>query len=127
MPRASAGDLTLGQYLRTTWLPKRQRRVRETTAYRYSWMIDRYIMPSLGRLPLRSVRTDHIDDLYFELAATGGRNQTGLAPKRPETNASTQPYTSRPQPACVEAKSLASGGVTGTNKPIHCPFPDPVK
>jgi len=35
--------LTLGEYLTNTWLPERQRRVRATIAYRYEWMIERYI------------------------------------------------------------------------------------
>ena len=41
--------VTLGEYLTNTWLPERQRRVRATNAYRYGWMIERYIAPTVGR------------------------------------------------------------------------------
>lgn len=81
LPRATAEDPTIGEYLESTWLPKRERRVRPTTAYRYRWMIQRNIVHELGHYPLRSVRTDHLNDLYFKLGTTGGRNGTGLAPK----------------------------------------------
>lgn len=52
-----------------------------TTAYRYAWFIDRYIGPAVGEVPLRRLRADHLDDLYEQLATTGGRHGTGLAPK----------------------------------------------
>ncbi len=52
-----------------------------TTAYRYAWFVDRYIILAIGDIPLRRVRVDHLDALYAELEASGGRNGTGLAPK----------------------------------------------
>ena len=64
-----------------TWMPHKRRHVRATTAYRYAWFIDRYINPAIGDIPLRRLRVDHLDDLYEQLAATGGRTGTGLAPK----------------------------------------------
>jgi integrase len=73
--------VTLSDYYRTAWLPKRARCVRATTAYRYGWIIDHHINPSLGDFALRSLRTQHIDDLYTSLLASGGRNGDGLAPK----------------------------------------------
>jgi hypothetical protein len=73
--------VTLADYYRTAWLPKRARSVRATTAYRYGWIIDHYITPTLGNYPLRSLRTRHIDDLYTRLLERGGRNCDGLAPK----------------------------------------------
>jgi integrase len=73
--------VTLSDYYRTAWLPKRARCVRATTAYRYGWIIDHYINPTLGDFALRSLRTHHIDDLYTSLLAGGGRNGDGLAPK----------------------------------------------
>ncbi|MFN0089709.1 MAG: tyrosine-type recombinase/integrase [Acidimicrobiales bacterium] len=80
-PRAARGKTTLGSFLLEQWLPKRQRRVRATTGYRYRWMIERYIIPTLGSFALRSIRTDHVDDLYAALLATGGQHGAGLAPK----------------------------------------------
>ena len=80
-PPAIGGAVTVGEFLRGTWLPQKRRRVRATTAYRYAWFIDRYIDTEIGNVPLRRLRTDHLDGLYQQLAATGGRHGTGLAPK----------------------------------------------
>lgn len=44
-------------------------------------MIDNYIAPVLGAMPLRSLHTEHLDRFYADLLATGGRHGTGLAPK----------------------------------------------
>ena len=74
LPRATNNDITLGQYLTDTWLHRRKQQTRPTTANRYAWMINNNIIPALGHLPLRSIRTHH-------LASTGGRHHTGLAPK----------------------------------------------
>ena len=73
--------VTPGEYLTNRWLPERQRRVRATTAYRYGRVIERYIVPAVGRYALRSIRTDHLDDFCTTLAATGGQHGEGLAAK----------------------------------------------
>ena len=73
--------LTLGDYLTNSWLPERQRRVRATTAYRYGWMIERYIAPTVGQYALRSIRTEHLNDLYTALTSSGGQHGDGLAAK----------------------------------------------
>ena len=73
--------VTLGDYLTHTWLPERQRRVRATTAYRYGWIIERYIVPTVGRYALRSIRTEHLNALYAALSASGGQHGDGLAAK----------------------------------------------
>lgn len=78
---ARGGPVHLGQFLTETWLPLKRRHVRATTAYRYSWFVDRYINPAIGDVPLRRLRADHLDGLYDRLATTAGRHGTGLAPK----------------------------------------------
>jgi hypothetical protein len=78
---ARGGPTCLGEFLTDTWLPLKRRSVRATTAYRYSWFVDRYINPVLGEVPLRRLRADHLDGLYDQLATTAGRHGTGLAPK----------------------------------------------
>lgn len=78
---ARGGSFDLSQFLTDTWMPLKRRHVRATTAYRYAWFIDRYINPAIGHVPLRRLRPDHLDDLYEQLATSGGRNGTGLAPK----------------------------------------------
>ena len=75
------GPVHLGEFLTDTWLPTKRRHVRASTSYRYSWMVDNYINPSIGHVPLRRLRADHLDGLYDRLATTGGRHRTGLAPK----------------------------------------------
>ncbi len=80
-PPKVGGPITLSEFLRETWLPQKRRQVRATTAYRYAWFVDRYIIPAIGDIPLRRLRVDHLDDLYAALATSGGRNGTGLAPK----------------------------------------------
>jgi len=76
-----ATELTFGRYLIERFMPMRRQRLQSTTAYRYEWMIDNYINPVLGTMPLRSVRPEHLDRLYGDLLATGGVKHTGLAPK----------------------------------------------
>ena len=80
-PPPVGGPITLGEFLSDTWLPHKRRQVRATTAYRYAWFIDRYLNSTVGDIPLRRLRVDHLERLYQQLAATGGRNGDGLAPK----------------------------------------------
>ena len=75
------GPVHLGEFLVDTWLPIKRRHLRASTIHRYSWMVDRYINPSIGHVPLRRLRADHVDGLYERLSITGGRHGTGLAPK----------------------------------------------
>jgi len=78
---ARGGSVHYGEFLTGTWLPLKRRHLRATTAYRYSWFVDRYINPAIGDVPLRRLRADHLDGLYERLATTGGRHGHGLAPK----------------------------------------------
>ena len=75
------GPISLGGFLTETWLPLERRQVRSTTAHRYAWFIDRYINPAIGGIPLRRLRSDHLDNFYYELSTTGGINGDGIAPK----------------------------------------------
>jgi integrase len=75
------GALRLADFLQSTWLPSKRRQVRSTTAYRYAWFVDRYVIPAIGDIPLRRLRADHLDGLYEQLATTGGQHGEGLAPK----------------------------------------------
>jgi integrase len=64
-----------------TWLPRKRLAVRPTTAYRYAWIVHHYILPTLGSIALRDLRSDHLDHLYAQLLSSGGRDRNGLAPK----------------------------------------------
>ena len=44
-------------------------------------MIERYIAPTVGQYALRSIRTEHLNDFYTALTATGGQHGDGLAAK----------------------------------------------
>ncbi len=62
-------------------MPMRRQRIQPTTAHRYDWMIENYIKPALGAMPLRSVRSEHLDRLYRDFQEAGGAKGKGLAPK----------------------------------------------
>jgi integrase len=81
-PRPSRGcPITLGDFMVKTWLPQKRRQVLATTAYRYAWLAQNYIVPAIGAIPVARLRADHLDDLYESLATAGGRTGAGLAPK----------------------------------------------
>ena len=80
-PPKVGGPVTVSQFLPNTWLPQKRRQVRATTAYRYAWFVDRYIIPPIGDVPLRRLRADHLDALYDGARHHRRRNGTGLAPK----------------------------------------------
>ena len=44
-------------------------------------MIERYIAPTVGQYALRSIRTEHLNDLYTALTSSGGQHGGGLAAK----------------------------------------------
>ena len=65
---ASTRALTVGRFLTEQWMPRRRSQLRATTAHRYEWMIDNYINPRIGNVPLRGLRVEHLDRLYYDLA-----------------------------------------------------------
>ena len=77
----SARGVTVSRYLCTRWLPNRQDRLRPTTSFRYEKMIDRYVLPHIGRVPLRSLTVTHLEDLYARLRRSGRHDGGPLAPK----------------------------------------------
>ena len=80
-PPKVGGPIPVSQFLRDTWLPQNAAKFGPPPPTRYAWFVDRYIIPAIGDIPLRRLRVDHLDALYAELATSGGRNGTGLAPK----------------------------------------------
>jgi integrase len=77
----STRGMTVSRYLCTRWLPTRQDRLRPTTAFRYEKMIDRYVLPHIGRVPVRSLTIIHLEDLYAHLRRSGRHDGGPLAPK----------------------------------------------
>jgi hypothetical protein len=77
----STRGVTVSRYLCTRWLPTRQDRLRPTTAFRYEHMIDRHVLPHIGRVPLPSLTITHLEDLYAHLRRNGRHDGGPLAPK----------------------------------------------
>ena len=46
---------TVTDFVNDTWFPQRVHHLRPSTAHRYRWMIDNYISPTIGDLPIRSL------------------------------------------------------------------------
>ncbi len=77
----SRSAATVTSFISDTWMPKRRQHLRPSTAHRYQWMIDNYITPAFGHLPIRKLRAEHLERLYSDLLEAGGEKATGLAPK----------------------------------------------
>ncbi|HVM15416.1 MAG TPA: tyrosine-type recombinase/integrase [Egibacteraceae bacterium] len=79
--RSAAHGMTLARFMRERWLPGREGRLRPTTAFRYWGMTERYILPRLGRVPVRRLTVTHLIDLYAALRRDGRQDGAPLAPK----------------------------------------------
>ena len=73
--------MTFGKFLSEQWMPRRRPQLGASTAHRYQWMIDNYINPRIGDIPIRALRVEHIDHLYRELLEHGSRSAGALASK----------------------------------------------
>ncbi|MGE0306173.1 MAG: tyrosine-type recombinase/integrase [Acidimicrobiia bacterium] len=73
--------LTVEQFLIEVWLPRRRRELRPSTARRYQWYVDNYIAPVVGAHRLAGLRAEHLDRLYNDLLAHGGRDGGALSAK----------------------------------------------
>ena len=73
-------SLSFGAYLTTRWLPGKRAALATSTWDGYRRKIDRHILPTLGRIAIRRLRPNHLEDLYTRmLHPTDG--YPGLAPK----------------------------------------------
>ena len=73
--------LTVEQFLLEVWLPRRRRELRPSTARRYQWYVDNYITPAIGAHRLAGLRAEHLDRMYNDLLAHGGRDGGALSAK----------------------------------------------
>ena len=64
-----------------TWLPQKRRQVRPTTAYRYAWFVDRYIIPAIGDIPCGGYGSTTWTLSTRSSRPAAVENGTGLAPK----------------------------------------------
>ena len=80
-PDVSTSPLTFGRFLSEQWMPRRRPQLGASTAHRYQWMVDNYINPRIGDIPIRALRVEHIDHLYQGLLTHGSRTGGELANK----------------------------------------------
>jgi integrase len=79
--REAGSLLALGDYLLRQWLPAREAALTATTYARYITSIEHYLIPHLGRVQLRQLRSDQLTALYRRLATNGGDKGRPLAAK----------------------------------------------
>ena len=71
-------SITVEEYL-SSWLVAHSLEVKPKTFAGYRFLVDRYVVPRVGRMKLQSVRPMHISSLYRELLDGGGRNGRPLS------------------------------------------------
>ena len=64
--------LTLGEWVRNSWLPMVQTRVKPTTFRGYRQVMERHVLTTIGHRPIQKLRPRELDALYAELIR-GGR------------------------------------------------------
>ena len=62
-------------------MPRWQRELRPSTANRYAWMIDKYIIPAIGQVSVSALRAEHLDRLYRDLIDHGSARHGPLSSK----------------------------------------------
>ena len=75
-----APDLTFGEYLKEWYQGYLRARVRVRTAQGYRENMDRYVIPSLGGVPLDRLAPRHIEGVESLLLREGGVQGKGLSP-----------------------------------------------
>jgi integrase len=68
---------TLGAYLVRKWLPTKRLTLRPSTWDSYRRMSELHVLPSLGRVPLRHLRAEHLERLYGMLHERGRADGKG--------------------------------------------------
>lgn len=83
-----ARSLTFDAYLTERWLPGKRLALAASTWDGYRRKIERHILPTLGRIPIRRLRDDHLERLYGQkLHPSDGTKP--LAPKTAKTTVDT--------------------------------------
>jgi hypothetical protein len=77
--------MTLARFMRTRWLPACDGRLRPTTSFRYRQMTERYVLPHLGRVPLRRLTIVHLERLYPSCGPAAVKTASHSHPRRCST------------------------------------------
>ena len=128
-PPKVGGPVTVSQFLRDTG-PRKRRQVRHTTAYRYAWFVDRYIIPAIGDIPLRRLRVDHLDALCaaqaggqrrskrYRLAAHTGCVEVEWSSALPSTPPASVSWSSATSPLPLTSGCHGLTGGTADRRPV---------
>ncbi|HSJ82668.1 MAG TPA: N-terminal phage integrase SAM-like domain-containing protein [Acidimicrobiia bacterium] len=73
-------SLTIGAYLTGAWLPGKRVNLAQSTWDGYGRKIDRHILPTIGHLCIRRLRTRHLEKLYDRMLHSNDDGRL-LAPK----------------------------------------------
>ncbi|GIK78446.1 MAG: hypothetical protein BroJett022_21360 [Actinomycetes bacterium] len=71
---------TLAEWVRASWLPMIEARIKPSTFDSYRSSMETHVLPRLGARPLQQLTTAHLNALYGELLARGGERGP-LTPK----------------------------------------------
>ncbi len=74
-------SLTFGAYLMNQWLPGKANTLAESTWHGYRRKIERHILPTLGKTPIKRLKVDHLDNLYDTKLRPTDPGVKALAPK----------------------------------------------
>ena len=72
---------TVADFITEEWLPAVARELRPGTVAMYGTMLRAYALPRIGSKLLQALRPGHLNALYEELQASGGRGGKALSPK----------------------------------------------
>lgn len=74
------GRMTLGEWIRHSWLPMTEQRVKPSTFYSYKRNLELHVVPALGAKPLQQLTPPMLNGLYASLA-TGSETRKPLSAK----------------------------------------------
>lgn len=77
----STRTLTFGAYLLQQWLPGKANTLAESTWHSYRRKIERHILPTLGKVPIRRLKVTHLEALYDSKLRPSDADAKALAPK----------------------------------------------
>lgn len=80
-PNDQTRSLTFGAYLTEQWLPGKANTLAESTWHSYRRKIERHILPTLGRIPIRRLKVADLERLYDSKLRPTEPGMKPLAPK----------------------------------------------
>jgi integrase len=75
--RPQRSSLTVAVYLTQRWLPIKKLSLRTSTWDGYRRNVELHVVPTIGRVPMRHLRVDHLERLYAHLRDGGRADKAG--------------------------------------------------